>query len=98
MDLFNINIYSFFYFKGDFMTFNSLDILNVLDELGLNITANTGGCLYDIAAKVVNGHSIDVDYIRCDDDVNIKLLDGKLFLKSLREAEDAFNIQFFVSA
>lgn len=74
------------------------DISKVLTDLGLFMNHQTGGMFYPETKGCV-----DVDIygtetkIRFEDETEMTLLDGDLFLKSLRETENSFNIQFFVN-
>ena len=74
------------------------DISKVLTDLGLFMNDQTGGMVYPEST----GH-IEIDRygsetkIKFRDDTEIVMLDGDLFLKSLRETENSFNIQFFVN-
>jgi len=76
-----------------------MDISKVLKELGLFMNEQTGGQLFDDTSG-----SVDYDPYECETTVNfddgrqIVLLNGDLFLKSLKETENSFNIQFFVNA
>ena len=74
------------------------DISKVLSDLGLFMNDQTGG----ISNSEING------YVQCDryksetkivfsDSTEIIMLNCDLFLKSLRETENSFNIQFFVN-
>ena len=73
--------------------------LNKQKQLGLSINEKTGGCydeeFYAVVETSMTGLS---PVIRCHDGKSIPILDGEVFLKSLRETETSFKIQFFVNA
>ena len=66
------------------------NIFNVLDYLGLSIDDKTGGCFFENSAKVSYEGGYNENVILFDEGYDITLLDGDLFLKSLRETEDTF--------
>ena len=74
------------------------DVSKVLTDLVLFMNHQTGGMTYPDST----GH-VEVDRygsetkIKFTDNTEIVMLDGDLFLKSLRETENSFNIQFFVN-
>ena len=77
---------------------NMVDMNKILDHLGLALNDKTGGAFYTHNACVNYGGFNTENKIVHDDGLEITLLDGDLFLKSLQETEEAFNIKFFVTA
>ena len=73
------------------------EISDILADLGLELNGSTGGMF------VTNQGDVNVNYvdnettIRFNDRSEIVLLNGDLFLKSLRETESSFNIKLFVN-
>lgn len=80
------------------MNKNYQDISKVLTDLGLFMNDQTGGMNYpDSTGSVELDRYGSETKLVFDDETEIVMLDGDLFLKSLRETENSFNIQFFVN-
>ena len=74
------------------------NIFDLFEELGLSINDKTGGFFEDSDVKILYDKSALNHYIRYADGNEVVMLDGDLFLKSLKETEKNFNINFFVNA
>ena len=74
------------------------EISDILADLGLELDGSTGGMFVTNQGNVKVNYSESETTVRFDNRSDIVLLNGDLFLKSLRETESSFNIKLFVDA
>ena len=71
-------------------------VLRMLESLGLELSAETGGCLFN---NFVDRNTIGKDetgyIIDCFDHKPIHFLDGELFLKSVTSTEETLKVKLF---
>ena len=70
----------------------------VLEKVGLHMDVQTGGFLADDRSFMVSSSRYGGDYtLTYKDGTKVSILDGHVFLESLKHTESSFKIKLFVS-
>ena len=74
------------------------DLTAVLEKIGLHIDEKTGGFLAKNRSFTISSSRYGGDYkLHYADGTNVSILDGHVFLESLKHTESSFKIKLFAN-